>query len=394
MRTKVNAIAAMMEAKRSYSEVMEAVRRQIDGMQQPIKEKREYVMFLMSGIRDNTLFNGSVWDSPTSDISYTRAILTGLQEILVELSPKQRQITMRHEAFDCIRSLSRAMAGDLNTLKHWNGFDEPAKVALLYYMCDKIYQLHPKGIADFIMANKDHILYNMFVALDEDANKIISMAGDIEIYRIMDGENPIGRNYFYNICAISNNIREMKAYFSTVLGEASDSQNSPQRPSDSENENQSCYNASTQQKPTEAVNSMSSDSNDTPQQHSNAEDKGKASTVEQPTSVKKETSSKIERDKFKDLICYQPFKKGDKENVYNAIIKRIRGLRGKEAAIVLMSAYQQKLINKIPVESEIKAIPGIEGTVNGIAKRLKEMNEGIDPNTQERIERIVFDLLR
>ena len=59
-----------------------------------------------------------------------------------------------------------------------------------------------------------------------------------------------------------------------------------------------------------------------------------------------------------------------------------------------MSAYQQKLINKIPVESEIKAIPGIEGTVNAIAYQLRKKNEGVDPNTQERIERIVFDLSR
>lgn len=395
MRTKANAIVAMLEAKQSASEVKEAVRKQIDGMQQPIKEKVEYVKFLINGIRDNILFNGSVWDSPTSDISYTRAIIMGLEEIDYELlnNPKQRQITSCKEAFDCIKSAESMMRD------HLSYFDlcietKKINVEILFYMCYDIYTINPKEIADFISEEENRKLYDLFVTLDEDAKKIIDKATRLNITQIKAGKKTVGMNYYSNICAIRANIRNMKEYFSTVLGEASDSQNSPQRPSDSENENQSCYDSSTQQKPTEAVNCMSSESNDTPQQHSNAEDKGKASTIEQPTSVKKETSSKIERDKFKDLIIYNPSIEGHKEIVYNAIIKRIRGLKGKEAAIVLMSAYQQKLINKIPVESEIKAIPGIEGTVNAIAYQLRKKNDGIDPNTQEQIERIVFDLSR
>lgn len=395
MRTIANEIVAMLEAKQSWLEVMEAVRKQIDGMQQPIKEKVEYVKFLINGIRDNILFNGSVWDSPTSDISYTRAIIMGLEKIDYELlnNPKQRQITSRKEAFDCIKSVESMMRD------HLSYFDlcietKKINVEILFYMYYDIYTINPKGIADFISEKEDRILYNMFVALDEDAKKIIDKTARLNVTQIKSGEKAVGKNYNALIYALWNYIQETKEYFSTVLGEASDSQNSPQRPSDSENENQSCYDSSTQQKPTEAVNSMSSESNDTPQQHSKAEDEGKASTEEQPTSATENTSSKIERDKFKDLIIYNPSIEGHKEIVYNAIVERIRGLRGKEAAIVLMSAYQQKLINKIPVESEIKAIPGIEGTVNGIAKRLKEMNEGIDPNIQERIERIVFDLSR
>lgn len=395
MRNKANAIAAMMEAKRSYSEVMEAVRNQIDGMQKPIKEKIEYVKFLINGIRDNILFNGSVWDAPTSDISYTRAIIMGIEEINEELlnNPKQCQISSRKEAFDCIKSMGSIMRD------HLSYFDlcietKKINVEILFYMCYDIYVMNPKGIADFISEKEDRKLYDLFVALDEDAKKIIDKTARLNITQIKAGEKTVGMNYSYNIFAIRANIRNMKEYFSTVLGEVSDSKNSPQRPSNSKNENQPCYDSSTQQKPTEAVNFMSSESDDTPQQHSNAENEGKASTVEPPTSTTESTPSEIERDKFKNLICYKPFIAGDEEVVYNAIVERIRGLKGKEAAIVLMSAYQQHLINKIPVESEIKAIPGIGGTTNAIAYQLRKMKDDKDSNIKNQIERIVFDLQR
>lgn len=393
MRTKANVIVAMLEAKQSCSEVMEAVRNQIEGMQKPIKDKVEYIKFLSNGIRDNILFNGSVWDAPTSDISYTREIIMGLEEINEELlnNPKQRQISSRKEAFDCIKSMGSIMR---NHLSYFDLCIETKKinVEILFYMCYDIYTINPKGIADFISEKEDRKLYDLFVALDEDAKRIIDKTARLNITPIKSGEKTVGMNYSSNIFAIRANIRNMKEYFSTVLGEASDSNNSPQQPSNSENENQPCYDPSTQQKPAEAVNCMSSESNDTPQQHSNAENEGKASTVEQPTSAKNGTSSKIDRDKFKDLICYNSCIEGHKEIVYNAIIKRIGGLKGKEAAIVLMAAHQQKLISKIPVDSEIKAIPGTTGTVSAIACQLRNMKNGIDSNTQEQIERIVFDL--
>lgn len=237
MRTKANAIVAMLEAKQSASEVKEAVRKQIDGMQQPIKEKVEYVKFLINGIRDNILFNGSVWDSPTSDISYTRAIIMGLEEIDYELlnNPKQRQITSRKEAFDCIKSMGSMMRD------HLSYFDlcietKKINVEILFYMWCDIYTINPKGTADFISEEEDRKLYDLFVALDEDARKIIDKATRLNIAQIKFGKTTVGMNYYSNICAIRANIRNMKEYFSTVLGEASDSQNSPQRPSDSENE--------------------------------------------------------------------------------------------------------------------------------------------------------------
>lgn len=378
MRNKANAIAAMMEAKRSYSEVMEAVRNQIDGMQKPIKEKIEYVKFLINGIRDNILFNGSVWDAPTSDISYTRAIIMGLEEINEELlnNPKQRQISSRKEAFDCIKSLGSIMRD------HLSYFDlcietKEINVEILFYMCYDIYVMNPKGIADFISEKEDRKLYDLFVALDEDAKKIIDKTARLNITQIKAGEKTVGMNYYSNICAIRANIRNMKEYFSTVLGEASDSQNgtkeTPQRLSNSENENQPCYDSITQQKPTEAVNSMSSESNDTPQQHSKAEDDGKASTTESPTSVKKETSS-MGIKTFSDVIKPKSLTGFDKSEVLNMIKEKIGSERGIKAANIITKAYYDGWLTRLPTKTELRALIEDENKWRGISEYLKENN--------------------
>lgn len=138
-------------------------------------------------------------------------------------------------------------------------------------------------------------------------------------------------------------------------------------------ENQSCYDSSTQQKPTEAVNCMSSESNDTPQQHSNAEDKGKASTIEQPTSVKKGTSS-MRIKTFLDVIKPKRETGFDEDEVLNMIKVKIGSEKGIKAANVITKAYYDGWLTRLPTKTELRTLIEDENKWRGISEYLNENN--------------------